>query len=102
MSSVVDWARNLTVETADARNLSEQCLRELHVFSDSLMREAYQPFLTHVLSQDTVYIFRKKADGSLVGFSYWAHKDVESRGSSIKVIQQGSYFFHHFAMINCF
>jgi len=70
----VRWTVGLTVETADPRALAEPLLRELHAFSDSLMKEAYGPFSVHVANHDTVYIFRRQLDASLVGFSFWRHK----------------------------
>lgn len=86
----VAWAKGLRVATVDPRSLSADQLRQLHNFSRSVLEEPFESFERSALWHDVVYIFKRQADGEVIGISFWRHTDLKVRdGDTIKVIVQG-------------
>lgn len=66
----------VSVETWQRESFVETRLRELHVFSDRLMAEAFEHFRQHALTNDVAHVFRRRDTGEVVGFQFWRTADM--------------------------
>lgn len=59
------------ISIRSCRRLASAELRELHAFSAELLKEDFDHFTRHALTNNVVHIFRRKEGGAIVGFQFW-------------------------------